>query len=102
MNGLLLPIATATVFGWIAEHANEEAPSWTNKEVLIAIGSVVAALIPVILFVIKLTTSLARAKARKATADKAKLQAQLDALQKPVPPDNDLSAMTKKLQDAQQ
>ncbi len=42
----------------------DASPNWTDKEILIAVGSTIAALIPVCLFVIRLATNSARRKAQ--------------------------------------
>jgi hypothetical protein len=50
-------------------------PTWTDKEVLIALGSAVGALIPVMLFVIKIVASHLRQKLRVARQEVDRLKA---------------------------
>jgi cellulose biosynthesis protein BcsQ len=74
---LLLSPVGVVIFADAGAPANQAAPNWTDKEVLIAVGSTVAALIPVCLFVIRLATSRERRAARKAEQERDALQKRL-------------------------
>jgi cellulose biosynthesis protein BcsQ len=71
-------------------------PTWTDKEVLVAVGSVLGAMIPVVLFIVRFTTSWARAKAKKVERELANLQS------KSALPPQQLVEMEKRLDLAQQ
>jgi cellulose biosynthesis protein BcsQ len=82
---------------------NPPTPTWTDKEVLVAIGSVVGALIPVILFLIRLATRWSRKRLKKAEAENQRLRMELDALQKAgASSRTDLTTVEKQLWAAQQ
>jgi cellulose biosynthesis protein BcsQ len=55
-------------------------PIWTDKEMLVALGSTLAAMIPVVLFVVRFATSWARGKTRRAEAERIKAQNELAKL----------------------
>ena len=57
-----------------------DVPTWTDKEVVTTIVSLVAGLITLFGIGIKIATGLSRRRARKAEADKQKLQGELDSL----------------------
>lgn len=76
-------------------------PTWTDKEVLIAVGSVVGALIPVVLFIIQFTMRSARSRIRRLVAEKRILQEQLDN-SPPIQPDPALVEAAKKLKEMEQ
>ena len=52
-------------------------PTWSDKEMLLAVGSTVGAMIPVVLFVVRFATSWARAKTRRAEAERQKADKEL-------------------------
>ncbi len=52
-------------------------PTWSDKEMLLAVGSTVGAMIPVVLFVVRFATSWARAKTRRAEAEGQKADKEL-------------------------
>ncbi len=53
-------------------------PTWTDKEMLFALGSTLAALIPVVLFIVRLAISRSREKVRKARQEIDRLKSILD------------------------
>jgi hypothetical protein len=55
-------------------------PTWTDKEVLIAVGSTVAALIPVVTFVVRYFIGVYRDRALKAENELEKLRNQVFCL----------------------
>jgi cellulose biosynthesis protein BcsQ len=56
-------------------------PTWTDKEMLLAVGSAVGAMIPVVLFIVRFATSWARAKTKKADTERQKAEKELAKLQ---------------------
>jgi hypothetical protein len=59
-------------------------PTWTDKELLIAVGSTIVAAIPVCLFVIKLAVANARRSARQANQERNVLQKRVRELEKKI------------------
>jgi cellulose biosynthesis protein BcsQ len=55
-------------------------PIWTDKEMLVAIGSTVVAMIPVVLFLVRLAASRGRSKTKKADVERVKAQKELAKL----------------------
>src|SRR5690349_20187209 len=72
LMSLLLAMPGLALFG-PAPSVSQPAPTWTDKEVLIAVGSVVGTLltvgVPVVLFVIRALIAGAKRRARKAEAE---------------------------------
>jgi cellulose biosynthesis protein BcsQ len=60
-------------------EASHTAPNWTDKEVLIAVGSVVGAMIPIVLFVIKFCLRAAECRARRLVEENKNLREKLSS-----------------------
>jgi cellulose biosynthesis protein BcsQ len=97
-----IPLVVGVLFAAASETAKGPAPTWTDKEVLIALGSTVAALIPVVLFVFRLTFGGMRAKLRKALAEieRLKIHPPIATPQDLANRDQQLAETTKHLEDA--
>jgi chromosome partitioning protein len=83
-----------------ADNSGGPAPTWTNKEVLMAVGSTAAALVPVCLFVIKLVVSAYRRALRQAKREIENLRLRVQALEEAGGPDV-LVALNAQLEKAQ-
>jgi cellulose biosynthesis protein BcsQ len=117
---LSLPLPLAVLFADTSSAANS-APTWTDKEVIVAVGSVVGTLlsvgVPVVLFLIRRATVAAREQLRRAGVENRRLKGDLlqvrsDLFQAKVELQNvasgtdsgneDLEAMHQQLQQARQ
>jgi cellulose biosynthesis protein BcsQ len=89
-----------------ADGPGQPVPTWTDKEVLIAVGSALGAAAPVLLFVARWALSATRkvaklkAERQQLREDRDKLRAELDSLQQGGPPQADLAEMQRQLQEA--
>jgi len=57
-------------------------PNWTDKEMIIAVASVLGAMIPVVLFIVRFATAWARAKTKKVEAERLRLERENDKLRR--------------------
>src|SRR4051794_37129555 len=81
MNALFC-FGSLYLLGDASGGSQQPTPSWTDKEVLIAIASVVGALIPVVLFVIRFAVRFTRSRLRKVEAERNKLQQKVEDLER--------------------
>jgi cellulose biosynthesis protein BcsQ len=89
---LSLPLNSLLADGF---GATTTAPTWTDKEVLIVVGYTIAALIPIVLFLLRFTAWGTREKVRKAKLEIEKLNTALGVK------DKQLQDTTKRLNDTQ-
>jgi cellulose biosynthesis protein BcsQ len=75
-------------------HFADSSPTWTDKEVLLAIGGVAGTIISIGLFALKIMTATARRRARIAARDNQELRKQLEGSE--VPAVADLQAKLQK------
>jgi cellulose biosynthesis protein BcsQ len=61
-----------------------DTPAWTHKELLIAVGSVIAALIPVCLFVVRILNGAQIRRAKELSKRNSGLQAKIESLQEKI------------------
>ena len=80
LAALTIWVSLITIFADLTQPV----PTWTDKELLAAIGSTIAAAIPVCLFVIRLGTSHARRDAKRAVQEKYALQKRVRELEKKI------------------
>jgi cellulose biosynthesis protein BcsQ len=78
-------------------------PTWTDKEVLLAVGGTIGALIPVVLFVLKLARSHAIGRARRAEAELARhRRPSVTTPPEPGPTEREFDLLQASLDDARQ
>jgi cellulose biosynthesis protein BcsQ len=95
------PLLTAPLALFADGTSADAASTWTNKEVLLAIGAVIGAIIPVVLFIVKAVMGVYRTRIRNLVAERNSLQQQLDTGQPPDQPPPAFGELEKQLAEAQ-